>query len=425
MANKKLEFIDLKYNPRGKDLICLFKVTPNRMSVLEAANTVALESSIGTWTPVGTKKEYVNKLGAKVFSVKGKYVKIAYPQELFEGGNAPNILSSIAGNVFGMKAVKGLRLEDVSFPKSILNSFKGPRYGIEGIRKRMKIKDRPLIGTIIKPKLGLKPKDHALSAYNSWRGGLDLVKCDENLASQKFNEFEKRLSLTLEMADKAEEETGEKKGYLENITAETKEMLKRAQLVENMGGKYIMVDILTEGWGAVQTLRESNFNLILHAHRAFHAAFTRNEEHGMNMMVVADFARLIGLDQIHIGTGIGKLEGNIKDINEISEEIEDKKIKETHDRLKQDWGKIKPTLSVCSGGLQPAHIPFLVNHLGKDIVAQFGGGVHGHRDGSYAGAKAVRQALEATMKKISLRGYAKTHPELKTALEQWGYAKTY
>ena len=420
----KEEFVNLKYKPKSSDLICLFRVEPARgVSLKEAAKNIALESSTGTWTQVTSQKSYVSKISAKVFSIKGSYVKIAYPSALFEKGNAPNILSSIAGNIFGMKIVDNLRLEDVSFPKSILKGFSGPKYGINGIRKRMKVKNRPLIGTIIKPKLGLNPRDHAQCAYESWLGGLDLVKCDENLASQKFNKFEERLARTLEKADKAEEETGEKKGYIENVTAETREMIKRAQLVEEMGGKYIMVDILTEGWGAVQTLREANFKLMLHAHRAFHAAFTRNPKHGMSMMVLADFARLIGLDQLHIGTGIGKLEGNIKDIHEIEEEIEKKKVKETHLRLKQDWGKIKSTLAVCSGGLQPAHIPFLVKHLGRDIVIQLGGGVHGHKDGSYAGAKAARQALDSTMQDIPLKEYANNHSELKTALEQWGYPK--
>src|SRR3989344_7446390 len=201
---KKLDFIDLKYKAKKGDLVTLVKVTPNKRSIKEAANTVALESSTGTWTKVGTRKQYVDKLSAKVFSIKGKLVKIAYPNELFEGNNAPNILSSIAGNVFGMKAIKGLRLEDVKFPPEILGSFKGPRYGINGIRKIIGVKSRPLLGTIIKPKLGLKTEDHAQAAYEAWAGGCDIVKDDENLSSQKFNELEKRASRTLEMKDKAE-----------------------------------------------------------------------------------------------------------------------------------------------------------------------------------------------------------------------------
>lgn len=415
---KEFEFINLKYKPKN-DLVCLFKIIPNRISMKKAANTVALESSVGTWTKIKAQ-DYVEKLRAKVFSIKGNLVKIAYPQELFEYDNVPNILSSVAGNIFGMKAVKSIRLQDVSFPKSILKSFSGPKYGIQGVRKILGVKNRPLVGTIIKPKLGLNTKHHAQSAYESWIGGCDIVKDDENLASQKFNLFEKRLVKTLEMADKAEKETGEKKVYLVNVTAETKEMLKRAQLAEKMGSKYIMVDIITAGWAALQTLRESNFKMVIHAHRAMHAAFDRNPDQGISMMVLADFARLIGVDQIHIGTGIGKLEGKIEDIEDLSEKIEMKDVKATKMRLAQKWGNIKSVLSVSSGGLHPGHVPFLVKHLGKDLVIQAGGGVHGHPSGTIAGAKAMRQAVDATMKKIPLKKYAKSHDELKEALEFWG-----
>ncbi len=415
---KEFEFIDLKYKPKD-DLVCLFRISPARnLGMKKAANTVALESSIGTWTEV-PGKDYVKKLKAKVFSIKGDNIKIAYPKELFESDNVPNILSSIAGNIFGMKAVKAIRLEDVSFPKSILKNFSGPRYGIEGIRKMMGIKNRPLVGTIIKPKLGLTTKDHAQSAYESWVGGCDFVKDDENLASQKFNVFEKRLIKTLEMADKAEAETGEKKAHLVNVTAETKEIMKRAQLAEQQGSKYIMVDILTAGWAALQTLREGNFKMALHAHRAMHAAFDRNPKHGISMMVLADFARLIGVDQIHIGTGIGKLEGKIKDIEEIREEIESESVKATKKRLAQKWHNIKSTLAVSSGGLHPGHVPFLIKHLGKNIVLQAGGGIHGHPSGTRAGAAAMRQAVDAVMKNKTLKEYAKDHTELREALKKW------
>jgi ribulose-bisphosphate carboxylase large chain len=414
----KLDFVDLNYKPKN-DLICLFKIRPARgLDIKKAANTVALESSVGTWTAV-KQKDYVSKLKAKVFSIKDNLVKIAYPQDLFEYDNVPNILSSIAGNIMGMKTVKSIRLEDVAFPKKILRAFSGPKYGIKGIRKMLKIKNRPLVGTIIKPKLGLKTRHHADSAYESWVGGCDIVKDDENLASQKFNSFEERVARSLEKMHKAQEETGGRKAYLVNVTAETKEMMKRAQLVEDLGGKYVMIDIITSGWAALQTLREANFKFALHAHSAMHAAFTRDQDQGIDMMVIADFARLIGVDQIHIGTGIGKLEGDIEDIEEISEEISLKRIKATKDRLKQTWGKIKPVLPVSSGGLHPGHVPFLVKHLGKDLVIQMGGGIHGHFKGTKAGAMAARQAVDAVLSKKSLKEYAKKHEELKQALKQW------
>jgi len=180
-----------------------------------------------------------------------------------------------------------------------------------------------------------------------------------------------------------------------------------------------MVDIITAGWAALQTLREADFKMALHAHRAMHAAFDRNPKHGISMMVLADFARLIGVDQIHIGTGIGKLEGKIQDVKEISEEIESESVKATKKRLAQKWGKIKSTLAVSSGGLHPGHVPFLIKHLGKDIVLQAGGEIHGHPSGTRAGAAAMRQAVDAVMKKQSLKNYAKSHSELREALKKW------
>ncbi|MFA6022836.1 MAG: type III ribulose-bisphosphate carboxylase [Candidatus Pacearchaeota archaeon] len=414
---KELKFVDLKYKPKD-DIISLLKIVPNKMSVKEAANVVALESSVGTWTDI-KERDYVKKLRARVFSIMGNYVQIAYPSQLFEPKNIPNILSSIAGNIMGMKVVKSIRLEDVSFPKSILKDYDGPQYGIEGVRKIMKVKKRPFIGTIIKPKLGLNSSHHALSAYQSWVGGCDFVKDDENLSSQKFNQFNERITKTLKMQDKAEKETGEKKAYFANVTSETKEMLKRAQFVQDNGGKYVMIDVLTSGWAAVQTLRQANFKLAIHAHRAMHAAFDRNPEQGISMMVIADFARLAGVDQIHIGTGIGKLEGKIKDVQQLSDEIEKQRIKQTKLRLEQNWNNIKPVLSVSSGGLHPRHVPFLVKNLGNDLVIQMGGGIHGHPQGTIAGARAARQAVEAVMAHQDLEKYSLSHPELAWALKTW------
>ena len=417
---KPQDFLNLKYKPHESDLICLFRVEAAKgVDIKTASENVALESSIGTWDEVSTEKEYMKKLAAKVFSIKGNMVKIAYPGELFEGGNAPNILSSIAGNIFGMKIVKNLRLEDIKIPSELLKSFEGPKFGISGIRKMMKVYNRPFVGTIVKPKLGLKTLDHARVAYDAWVGGCDLVKDDENLSSQKFNKFEERLARTLECADRAEEETGEKKAYLVNVTAETKEMMKRAELVEQLGGKFIMVDVVTEGFGALQTLREGNFKMAIHAHRAMHAAFTRNPKHGISMNVLAEMVRLIGVDTLHIGTVVGKLEGKLSEVEEIDEEIEKKVVKETHDRLSQNWGKIKSTLAVSSGGLHPGHVPFLIKHLGKDLVIQMGGGIHGHPSGTQAGARAARQAVDATLAGISLKKYSETHAELAQAINLW------
>jgi len=416
---KKLDFIDKLYKPLRNDLVCLFRVLPSGMGFEEAVNNVALESSIGTWTPVSSSRKYVNKLGVRVFAISGSWAKIAYPSELFEGGSVSNILSSIAGNVFGMKCVEGLRLEDIKFPSKLLKSFPGPRFGIEGYRKILGVKKRPLVGTIVKPKLGLKTKDHARVAYDAWVGGCDLVKDDENLASQKFNPFDKRAANTLEMRDKAAEETGERKGYLINVTAEALEMLRRADVVAELGGKFVMHDIITAGFASLQTLRE-NCKLGIHAHRAMHGAFTENPEHGLSMMCVADFARLAGVDSLHIGTGIGKMRGSVREVKEINEEIEMRRVVKTKHRVAQDWGGMKPVFSVCSGGIYPGHVPYLMRNFGANIIIQAGGGVHGHPAGTKVGATAMRQAVDAVMKGDSLSDYSEKHLELKDALEFWG-----
>lgn len=407
MNLRYIDFVDLKYKTQENDVICGLYVEPEGIGIKEAAGAVAAESSIGTWTELTTEKEYVRKLAAHVFEIDGNHVKIAYPLELFEHGNMPNILSSIAGNIFGLRTIKNLRLNDIKLPSELIKSFKGPKFGIDGIRKLMKVYGRPLVGTIIKPKLGLETEDHARVAYEAWAGGCDIVKDDENLSSQRFNQFEERVVKTLESRDKAEDETGEKKVYMVNITSETIEMLRRAEFVLAQGGEYIMVDILTCGFSALQTLRERDFNLVVHGHRAGHAAFTRDPKHGISMRVIAKVARIIGADQLHVGTVVGKM---LETKEEVRENIE---------ALKMKMNGLKSSLPVASGGLHPRMVPRLIKIFGKDFVIQAGGGIHGHKKGTSAGATAMRQAVDAALKGVTLQEYAKTHKELEVALQMW------
>jgi ribulose-bisphosphate carboxylase large chain len=404
---KYLDFIDLTYRPKETDLICTFLVEPEGISLEEAAGGVAAESSVGTWTELTTEKPYVKALAAHVYSMQGNTIKIAYPIELFEAANMPNILSSVAGNVFGLKALKNLRLLDIEFPKALLDSFKGPAFGIAGIRSLLGVPKRPLVGTIIKPKLGLNTPDHAQVAYDAWSGGCDVVKDDENLSSQRFNPFDERLVQTLEARDKAQSETGERKVYMINVTAETEVMLKRAQSVLDHGGEYIMVDILTCGWSALQTLRDQNFKLVFHAHRAGHAAFTKSQVHGIAMKPIATVARILGVDQLHVGTVVGKM-------SETKPEVVD-----NISACKSELGDLKSVLPVASGGLYPRLVPALLDIFGNDVVLQAGGGIHGHPNGTVAGAKAMRQAVDATLQGVSLEEYAQTHSELLVALQKW------
>ena len=168
-----------------------------------------------------------------------------------------------------------------------------------------------------------------------------------------------------------------------------------------------MVDILTCGWSALQTLRDQKGKLVIHANRAGHAAFTKNQKHGIAMRPIATIARIIGVDQLHVGTVVGKM-------SETKAEV-----LENISACKAEMGGLMPVLPVASGGLYPSLVPALLETFGNDVVLQAGGGIHGHPDGTVAGAKAMRQAVDATLKGSTLEDYAKTHRELKAALEHW------
>ena len=383
------DFVHLNYKPTAHDVLAQFKVkVPSWETKARAYGAVASESSVGTWASVAALKyKHVQNVAAKVYKTeKDGWIHIAYPEAHFEAGNMPQILASIAGNVFGMKAVESLRLQDIQFTKKIVKSFPGPQLGIYGIRKLFKENKRPLMLSVPKPKVGMTTAEHADIGYQIWSGGLDLLKDDENLTNQSFNPFQKRVSLSLKMRDKAERETGDKKSYLINVTSQTvKEMEKRVKYVAHAGGEYVMIDICTAGWTAVASLREicKDYKLAIHAHRAFHGAFTRNSEHGMSMLLVAKIARLLGVDNLHIGTaGVGKLVGGRKEVLAIEEEItaprqfEEKTKHLTHPEVKakpdmhilgQDWWGLKPVFPVSSGGLHPILVEDVLDRMGTNV----------------------------------------------------------
>jgi len=421
------EFVDFEYKPSSNDLIALFYFEPARgVSVKEAIGRIASESSTGTWTTLYKLPSRARGLQAKAFNVNGSLVKIAYPRELWEDGNACQLLSGIAGNIFGMKALENLRLVDVTLPRNYLKHFKGPRYGIEGIRKLMKVYNRPLTGAVAKPKIGFNAAEHAKISFETWIGGFDFAKDDENLTSLEFNRFNERVKLLAKMRDKAEKLTGEKKSAFVNITAETEQMKKRAKLVADYGLEYAMIDVIVAGTAAVQTMREycGDLGLAIHAHRAMHAAFDRNPKHGISMQFIAKLMRLIGVDQIHAGTVVGKLVGKKEEALAIADTLREEKVKARRGvLLDQDWNSIKKAFPVASGGLHPSLVPDVMRLYGKQLIVLVSGGIHGHPKGTRAGAKAVMQAIEAVTDGETLEEKAKRAPELAQALEKWGYYK--
>ncbi|WP_460024677.1 type III ribulose-bisphosphate carboxylase [Infirmifilum sp. SLHALR2] len=431
-------FVKRGYTPDpDEEVVVTFRVTPAEgFTVEDAAGAVAAESSVGTWTTLYQwyDQRRVDRLMGKAYEFRdlgdGSYlVRVAYPAELFEEGNMPAFMASVAGNVFGMKRVKGLRVEDIYLPPRFLRAFKGPSKGIQGVREVLGIRGRPIVGTVPKPKVGYTPEEVERLAYELLVGGMDYVKDDENLASPSYCRFEERARAVMRAIDRAERETGERKAWFANITADVREMERRLKLVADYGNPYVMVDVVVAGWASLGYVRDlvEEHGLAIHAHRAMHAAFTRNPYHGVSMFTLAKLYRLVGVDQLHVGTPeVGKLEARAVDVIRNARVLrEETYLPDGEDvfHLPQPFSGIKPAFPVSSGGLHPGTLPEVISKMGTDIVIQVGGGVVGHPDGPRAGAAAARQAIDAALQGISLEDYARSHRELARALEKWGFVK--
>ena len=385
------------------------------LGLWRAGVEIAKEESIGTWTELTTMTQrVVERLAAKVYKVDGekRLVWVAYPLELFDldYGGIPNLLSIVAGNLFGLSALENVRLIDLKIPREVTRHFPGPKFGMEGVRglvgSRMGV---PHLGTIIKPKVGLSPRETAQVAYEAAIGGVDFVKDDETLTNQPFCPLEERLSHVMEKLDQVREETGRTVLYAVNITAQHEAMMELADRAIEQGANMLMVDVLTAGFSALQSLAEDpSIKLPIHVHRAMHAAITRNPRHGIHMLVLAKLVRLAGGDQLHTGTAAGKMEKEAAEVRKID------------DFLRGEWNGLKTVFPVASGGIHPGIVEENIRLLGPDLVINAGGGIHGHPMGVRAGARAMRQAIEAAIKGIPVEEYAKTHEELRVALEKWG-----
>ncbi|MGA1821746.1 MAG: type III ribulose-bisphosphate carboxylase [Thermoplasmatota archaeon] len=421
------EFVDLDYQPADDDLIVLFYFEPPKgMSKMETAGRIASESSTGTWTTLAKLPPRMKKLQATAFRMKGNWLWVSYPYDLWEPGNFAQLKSGIAGNIFGMKGVENLRLVDAALPRRYIDHYKGPILGMEGIRKRWKVFKRPLTGAVPKPKIGFSAKEHAEIGYETWMGGFEFVKDDENLTSTTFNKFDKRVEYIAKLRDKAEKKTGERKGAFINITGEVEEMKRRADLLHEYGFDYAMLDVVIVGSSALMTMSRylGDLGITTHAHRAMHASFDRNPRHGISMQFIAKEMRLLGLNQLHTGTSVGKLVGAKDEVEALGSLLRDRITKyREHLLLEQDWGRIKSAFPVASGGLHPGLVPDVLDIYGNDVVLLVSGGIHGHPKGTRAGAMATMQAIEAWNDGLTLEEKSKTAKELDQAMEKWGYHK--
>jgi ribulose-bisphosphate carboxylase large chain len=441
----EMGYYEPDYVPKDTDILAAFRITPQPgIDPVEAAAAVAGESSTATWTVVWTDRLTDHTVyQAKAYDVQpapgreGEYIaKIAYDIDLFEEGSIANMASSIIGNVFGFKALRALRLEDLRIPTQYIKTFPGPPHGIVVEREYLDKFGRPLLGCTVKPKLGLSAKNYGRVVYEALKGGLDFTKDDENTNSQVFNRWRDRYLWCMEAVNKAMAETGEVKGHYLNVTAATvEEMYERAEFAKELGSVIIMMD-LTVGYSAMQSM--SNWarrnGLILHLHRAGYATFARQKNHGVSFRVIAKWVRMLGVDHVHAGTVVGKLEGDPAIIKGYYDTLRENHIPEDLGYgiyFDQDWGWIPGVMPVASGGIHAGQMHQLLKYLGEDCILQFGGGTIGHPMGVAAGATANRVAVEAIMQARNegrdyfmegpdiLHKAAKGCPELNAALEVW------
>src|SRR5689334_1081335 len=400
------------YMPKPSDLLAAFRVTPqNGVPPEEAGAAVAGESSTATWTVVWTDRltAYDHYQG-KCYSVdpvpgrEDQYIaRIAYDLDLFEEGSIANLTSSIIGNVFGFKPLKALRLEDMRIPTHYVKTFQGPAHGIVMEREYLGKFGRPLLGATMKPKLGLSGRNYGRVVYEALKGGLDFTKDDENINSQPFMHWRDRFLYCMEGVSRAMAETGEIKGTYLNVTAATMEdMYERAEFAKDLGSVIVMIDLVI-GYTAIQSMAKwaRRNDMILHLHRAGHSTYTRQKSHGVSFRVIAKWMRMAGVDHIHAGTVVGKLEGDpnvVRGIYDTCRETHVPKNLEHGIFFDQPWASLKKLMPVASGGIHAGQMHQLLCHLGEDVVLQFGGGTIGHPMGIQAGATANRVALETMIK---------------------------
>jgi ribulose-bisphosphate carboxylase large chain len=397
------------YQPKATDILAAFRVTPQPgVPPEEAGAAVAGESSTATWTVVWTDRlTAYEHYQAKCYRVlpapgrKNEYIAyIAYDIDLFEEGSIPNLTSSIIGNVFGFKALRALRLEDMRIPSQYVETFQGPPHGIVMEREYLDKFGRPLLGATTKPKLGLSAKNYGRVIYEALKGGLDFVKDDENINSQPFMHWRDRFLFAMEAVNRACAETGEVKGHYLNVTAATMEdMYERAEFARDLGSLIVMIDLVI-GYTAIQSMAKwaRRNDMILHLHRAGHGTYTRQKSHGISFRVIAKWMRMAGVDHIHAGTVVGKLEGDPNVIRGIYDTLRESRIATSLEHglfFDQDWAGLRKVMPVASGGIHAGQMHQLIHYLGEDVVLQFGGGTIGHPMGIQAGATANRVALEA------------------------------
>jgi len=395
---------------------------PKDIPIPFAAQLLAIEQSTGTWVPVpGETPEVRHKHVAKVIGVyevpdyefsvpssvetRNYIIQIAYP-EVNIGEQIPMLLTTVVGNISMAGQIK---LVDVYFPEKYVAGFQGPKFGIPGVREILGVHDRPLLNNMIKPCTGYTPEVGVRLFREAALGGCDNIKDDELLADASFNAVEKRVKLYMEAERQVYEETGEHTLYTVNISDKVPKVFENAKRAVELGCNAIMVNYLAVGFPVLQALAEDpEINVPILGHMDVAGAMYMSPYHGISShIVLGKLLRLAGADLAVIPAPYGK-----------ASVIEDKFLNVWRNMTFPMY-QLKPVFPLPGGGITPAMVPKIVKDLGKDVVVAAGGAIHAHPQGPAAGAKAFRQAIDATMQGISLEEAAKEHPELAMAIGTW------
>lgn len=334
-------------------------------------------------------------------------VELSWP--LFNMGlSLPNVQATVAGNLFELNPFSGLKLLDVSFPSVFLSRYQGPQFGIAGTRRLAGVYSRPLIGTIIKPSVGLSPQATAALVSNLVDAGIDFIKDDELQSDGPHCPFEQRIPAVMQVINRHAEKSERKVMYACNITGEIDEMMHRHDVAEACGGTCVMVSMNSIGLPALASLRRYS-RLAIHGHRNGWGLYSRSPAIGMSYIAYQKFWRLAGIDHMHVN-GLD---------NKFCEE-DASVIASARQCLKPMFdapGRGCEIMPVFSSGQSARQAPGTYQAMGTtDLIFACGGGIMAHPGGVAAGVRAIRQAWEAAVAGVPLDAYAGGHGELQQAL---------
>jgi 2,3-diketo-5-methylthiopentyl-1-phosphate enolase len=335
-------------------------------------------------------------------------IQIAYPPVNF-GAQFPMMLTTLLGNDASTSVQA--KLVDLQLPESFVSEFQGPASGVEGLRKLTGVEKRPLILNMIKPCTGFTPNVGAKIFYETALGGVDFIKDDELLGNPDFCRNIDRVKLYREAADAAYEKTGHRTIYIVNITDRADRVLEHAKRVVEAGAEAVMLNYATVGYSVFRSVAESIPVPIL-GHYAGSGMFYEGAKSGMSFpLACGKFPRLAGADIAMMNTPYGGYP------------LKYQKYMQAAHELSLPYYSLKPTMPSLGGGVHPGIAERYIKDLGTDIILAPGGSVQGHPMGAAAGVRAMLQSIDAVLSGIPLDEAAKSHEELKVALDLWGYVK--